>query len=381
MSLAATKNSGKAHNVEERVKRTEGNILELKELRKEFADSGGKTVVAVNGLSLRCEAGELVTLCGPSGCGKTTTLRSVAGLETPTAGDILLGGKRMNSVPANRRNVGMVFQSYALFPHMTVFKNVAYPLEIRKEHRDSTANRVYEALSRVGLAELKDRYPNRMSGGQQQRVALARALVVEPELLLFDEPLSNLDAKLRHRVRTDIREVQKKSGITSLYVTHDQNEAMAISDRIAIMEDGDILQIGEPRDVYYHPVTRFVADFLGKANFVSALVRGHQNGLTAVELDIGLLLKVSSPPFQCHEGDKVIAVIRPEAVQIGPPNGRIRGKIVTVEFQGSTIEYVVAVGDNTLQITEISGSRDDVFNVGEIVGIEIRHKHVSILQG
>ena len=360
--------------------RTEGNVLELKGLRKEFADSDRKTVVAVNNLNLRCEAGELVSLCGPSGCGKTTTLRSVAGLETPTAGDIVLGGKRINSVPANRRNVGMVFQSYALFPHLTVFKNVAYPLEIRKERRDRTAARVDDALLRVGLSELKDRYPNRMSGGQQQRVALARALVVEPGLLLFDEPLSNLDAKLRHRVRTDIREVQKRSGITSLYVTHDQNEAMAISDRIAIMKDGDILQLGEPRDVYYHPTSRFVADFLGKANFVPAVVRGSLDGRTSVELNIGVVLNVSSPPFHCHEGEKVVAVIRPEAVQLGPPNGQIRGKILTVEFQGSTIEYIVEVGETILQVTEISGTRDVVFRNDEIVGNEIREKHISVLQ-
>ncbi len=239
---------------------------------KVFAAGTRREVRAVDDFSLAVERGELVTLLGPSGCGKTTTLRILAGFELPTSGDVYIEGQKMTHVPPQKRPTCMVFQSYGLFPHMTVFENVAYGLKVRRLPRREIKKRVSEVLSLVGLQGLEDRGVGQLSGGQQQRVALCRAIVIQPKVLLFDEPLSNLDAKLRKGTREQIRRIQKELGITSLYVTHDQAEAMSISDRIAVMNAGRLQQLGTAEEIYARPANRFVADFIGEANFLTAKV-------------------------------------------------------------------------------------------------------------
>ncbi len=258
--------------------------LELENIVKTFSSRGGVgEVTAVNGVSLGIKEGELVTLLGPSGCGKTTTLRLIAGFEFPTEGRILLDGSLINDLPPHKRDMSMVFQSYAIFPHLNVYENVAYGLNVQRRPKKEIEDRVARALGLVELTGLENRAPNQLSGGQQQRVALARALIMEPKVLLMDEPLSNLDAKLRLQMRTEIRRIQQQLGITSVYVTHDQVEAMTLSDRIVVMNDGAIEQIGAPTEVYRYPRTHFVADFIGRANFVSAVVRGYDKDSLVVE--------------------------------------------------------------------------------------------------
>ena len=256
-------------------------MINATDLSKVFLD-GAKEVRAVDGVSFTVPAGKLFTLLGPSGCGKTTTLRCIAGLETPSSGEIAIGkslvfdAKRGMSVPPNKRRIGMVFQSYAIWPHMTVFQNVYYPLKSKGFTRSQAKDRARSALESVGLIELEDRPAPRLSGGQQQRVALARALAGDPEVLLLDEPLSNLDAKLREEMRSGIRSLQKRIQITSLYVTHDQIEALTISDQIAVMHAGKIVEIGSPQDIYLHPKTRFAANFIGLTNIIPGQMKGEE---------------------------------------------------------------------------------------------------------
>ncbi|WP_048159803.1 ABC transporter ATP-binding protein [Thermococcus barophilus] len=252
---------------------------------------------------LKAKEGEFLTLLGPSGCGKTTTLRIIAGFEKPDRGEVLFNGRIMNEIPPYERNIGIVFQDYALFPHMTVFKNIAFGLELRKLPREEIEKRVRQAIKLVGLEGFENRYPEQLSGGQQQRVALARALVIEPKVLLLDEPLSNLDAKIRERLRGEIKRIQKELGITTIYVTHDQEEAMAISDRIAVMNDGRIEQVGKPLELYYHPKTEFVAKFLGLSNIIELEA---ENGKAC----LGKLC------FNVGKDGKVRIFFRPESVYI-----------------------------------------------------------------
>ncbi|MEN6599218.1 MAG: ABC transporter ATP-binding protein, partial [Rectinema sp.] len=244
-------------------------------LTKRFKSlDGSGEVLAVDDVNLEVKTGELVTILGPSGCGKTTTLRMIAGFEYPTSGSILIGDKDVAKIPPNKRGLSMVFQSYALFPHLTIYENVAYGLRVQKLPANEIRERTERALDLMQLTTMAKRYPSQVSGGQQQRIALARAIVIEPSVLLFDEPLSNLDAKLREYMRDELRKLQKRLGITSLYVTHDQSEAMAISDRVVIMKEGRIRQVGTPREIYAFPQSRFVADFMGKANFLEVEVLG-----------------------------------------------------------------------------------------------------------
>ncbi len=247
-------------------------FIEIKNLFKRF-----KKVVAVNHIELEVNEGEMLTLLGPSGCGKTTTLRCIAGLEKPEEGDIIIDGKPMLSqgfVEPSKRGIGMVFQNYAVWPHMKVYKNIVYGLKLQKIPKRSIQERAQQVLELVGLDGLEERYPGQLSGGQQQRVALARALVGNPKVLLLDEPLSNLDAKLREELRFEIKSLVRRMGITSVYVTHDQAEAMVISDRIAVMDSGNVVQIGTPYEIYEKPANRFVADFIGTMNFMSGEVSG-----------------------------------------------------------------------------------------------------------
>jgi len=284
--------------------------VELRQVGKHYG-----ALAAVDNISLRIESGQLVTLLGPSGCGKTTTLNLIAGFMEPDEGAILIGGKVVDAVPPHRRNTSMVFQGYALFPHLTVARNVAFGLEMRRVPKADIARRVTEALDLVQLGGMADRFPRQLSGGQQQRVALARALVVEPDVLLLDEPLSNLDAKLREEMRSEIRRVQQAVGITAIYVTHDQEEALAISDRIVVMNGGRIEQIGTPSEIYRAPQTEFVARFIGIANLLPARVEAVRDGQAVVVLETGTHLSLCAGG--AVPGASVTVMVRPEDMEIG----------------------------------------------------------------
>lgn len=297
--------------------------------------SGAKSA-AVDHVSLKVETGKLVTLLGPSGCGKTTTLRMIAGLEMPTSGKILIGGKDVTSLPATDRDVSMVFQSYALFPHMSVRENVEYGLKFSGYPKKEIGERGMAGLSLVGLQDFGARLPSQLSGGQQQRVAVARALVLEPQVLLFDEPLSNLDAKLRRKVREEIRDIQTRLGLTVVYVTHDQEEALAVSDRIIVMENAMIAQEGTPRDLYETPANAFVADFIGEANLLECAIAGIKGDIADVRL---CSLSFSMPARGLTPGKAKIAV-RPNRIGIGPAGekGALPARLVKVTYVGRHLE-------------------------------------------
>ncbi|WP_108661885.1 ABC transporter ATP-binding protein [Acuticoccus kandeliae] len=327
---------------------------------------------AVRGISFTLERHELVCLLGPSGCGKTTTLRLVAGLEMPTSGTILIGGKDVSAIPASQRNIAMVFQSYALFPHMSVVENVAYGLIAQRIGKKEARERALAQLELVGLAGYDKRLPSEISGGQQQRVAVARALVLEPDVLLFDEPLSNLDAKLRRRVREDIRDLQQRLGLTVLYVTHDQSEAMAISDRIIIMQGGEIQQWGPPRALYEEPATAFVADFMGDANVIGATTEAGPDGAAIVPLD-GLRL-----PSPLAAGQAVDVVLRPEhLVFTDAGEGTIRGTIRRASYLGAQCEYRVESALGPLLVIEHVG--DTIRAEGAEIGLTIDPRRARII--
>jgi iron(III) transport system ATP-binding protein len=332
----------------------------LKDVTKRF----GQTV-AVDRVSLEIEPGELVTLLGPSGCGKTTTLRIVAGLETATDGRVFIGDAEVTQLPPNARDVTMMFQSYALFPHLTVFENVAYGLRVVRKPEAEIRKEVHEILDLVGMPGMEKRSPSALSGGQQQRVALARSLVMHPKVLLFDEPLSNLDAKLRKRMREEIRLLQQRLGITAIYVTHDQAEALAISDRIVVMERGRISQIGTPLDLYHAPGNRFVAEFIGEANFLPATVDVSSGGWT--DLKIGpQSLRVQSRRVA---PGPVTVLARPEAIRIRNDGEGLMGTIQKVSYLGSSADYTVETTLGPILITdyEMAGG---VFPAGSAVRVE-----------
>ena len=315
-------------------------------------------VRAVDDVSVLVKSGEMLVLVGPSGCGKTTCLRCVAGLERPTAGAITIGDQVVTAiergifVPPERREIGMVFQSYAIWPHMTVFENVAYPLRAMGVAKADIKSQVEAALKLTRLEALASRYSSQISGGQQQRVALARSLVAQPKLLLFDEPLSNLDANLRIQMREEIKELQQRLKFTAFYVTHDQAEAMAIADRIAVVDGGRIRQIGTPQEVYERPVSAFVAAFMGAANLFSGVVRGHDDGATIVEIDGGLTAPVARNGSAV--GHQVQISIRPEAFRIhggvGEGNGEWAGQIASAIYVGNVIIYRVRVGPHLVEV-------------------------------
>ncbi|KRE74754.1 ABC transporter ATP-binding protein [Paenibacillus sp. Soil750] len=300
------------------------------------------TAKAVNDAHLTIQEGEFFTLLGPSGCGKTTLLRTIAGFYRQEEGDIYFGDRKINDVPTHERNIGMVFQNYAIFPHMTVFENVAYGLKARNVNKKETEQRVMEALEMVQLQHLRDRVPSNMSGGQQQRIALARAIVIRPGLLLMDEPLSNLDAKLRIKMRSDIRRLQKELNITTIYVTHDQEEALAVSDRIAVMSEGIIQQIAPPEDIYAYPANQFVANFIGTSNFIEAECRGTSSDQNEAEIQL-LGTSFRLPLLKPYEGKSMFS-LRPERIRLESENtgeNLIRGTVKSVTFLGEKVSYLI----------------------------------------
>ena len=326
-------------------------------------------VTAVADVSLAIDQGEFVTLLGPSGCGKTTTLRLIAGFEVPTQGHISLDGRSLDNVPPNRRDMAMVFQSYALFPHLTVFENIAYGLRLKKLSSVDMRRKIAEALRLTELTGLEQRAPNQLSGGQQQRVALARALVMEPKVLLFDEPLSNLDAKLREQMRTEIRRIQQTLGITSVYVTHDQAEAMTLSDRIVVMHQGRIVQIGTASEIYRQPASTFVADFIGKANFLSTHVVGTSpKGHLDLEV-LGRVLRLPLPHPPPGVGERVTLLARPEAILVAHSGDGYAGCIRRTAYLGPVVEYDIDVAGTVLVATQYDPRQ--VYPVGTEVRVQL----------
>ncbi len=325
--------------------------LKLDNITKRF----GK-VTAVNNVSLDIASGRLVTLLGPSGCGKTTILRMIAGLETATSGHIYLGGQEITHLPPNERKITMVFQSYALFPHMNVYENISYGLRVMRWPEEKIQAAVQEVVQMVGLEGLTQRESNELSGGQQQRVAVARALVLKPKVLLFDEPLSNLDAKLRKHMRGEIRNLQKDLGITSVYVTHDQSEALAISDDVVVMENAVISQKGAPKELYTRPANPFVADFIGEANLLEVEVLGIESEFARVRLDT---VDVSVPYFRPPQtGTRAKLVIRPEDIRISTEEiPGLKGVVKFAQYQGASNDYEIetAAGDLSINDYEAKG--------------------------
>lgn len=333
-------------------------------------------VTAVDNVSLSVQAGELVTLLGPSGCGKTTTLRMIAGLEMASSGSIKIGDKDVTQLPATDRDVSMVFQSYALFPHMSVMENVSYGLKISKFKKAEVIERAQEGLDLVGLAGYGSRLPSELSGGQQQRVAVARALVLEPQVLLFDEPLSNLDAKLRRQVRDDIRDIQTRLGLTVVYVTHDQEEALAVSDRIIVMNNAVIAQVGTPRELYDAPADAFVADFIGEANLLDATVLDVTDGMATVTLGDGQM-QISTPARESGVGPGRIA-IRPGRIQLLASNAAntLTGSVEKSTYVGSHMEYRVQTSIGSVFV--VADAEAD-FSIGDNVGVGFMSKGPVLL--
>jgi len=355
------------------------DYLVLENLVKIF-QSGKNALAAVDNLSVKVKEGELVTLLGPSGCGKTTTLRMIAGFEIPTSGKIFIEGKEISMIPPNQRPTTMVFQNYALFPHMTVFENISYGLKIHKESTQNIKEKTEKIINLVGLEGLSKRSPAHLSGGQQQRVSLASSLIMEPKVLLLDEPLSNLDAKLRVSTRLEIRRLQQRLGITSVYVTHDQEEAMTLSDRVVIMNAGRIQQVGTPQEIYAYPNNYFVADFIGKANFLTGKI---YKTLTSKEVEIevkGNMYKISPHNISFKEGEKILLLVRPEAVELKQkiPNS-ISGIIRQIVYLGSHLVYKIKV-DNDIFTVEITNPRDQRnFSIGEEVSLCFKENSLHIL--
>lgn len=335
-----------------------------------------KDFKAVDDISIDIIPGQFVTLLGPSGCGKTTTLRMISGFEEPDAGHIFVGENDVTHVPPNKRNTAMVFQNYALFPHYNVFDNVAYGLKIKKYDRKTIYNKVMAILELVELTGMEERYTNQMSGGQQQRVALARALVLEPSVLLFDEPLSNLDAKLRVSMRSEIRNIQRKMGITSVYVTHDQSEAMSISDSIIIMNKGIVEQIGKPHEVYQHPKNKFVANFIGEANFLHGKVTASGDGETAVTIaGVTITIPMNSDK---RPGDDCQLLLRPEAGTL-MEQGLLPCQVVSSTFMGSYQDYHLLVGGELVQVADNNPVNRTVFSPGENAFLDFSSSSIYIL--
>ena len=351
--------------------------VRLEHISKIYQDpKTGKEFYAVKDTNLTIEPGSFVTLLGPSGCGKTTTLRMIAGFESPDEGEIYLGDEPINELTPNKRDTAMVFQSYALLPHYNVFDNVAYGLKLRKVPKEEIHERVMRILKLVELEGMESRMTNQLSGGQQQRVALARALVIEPSVLLFDEPLSNLDAKLRVSMRTEIRRIQQEVGITAIYVTHDQSEAMALSDKIIIMNKGFVAQMGTPQEIYYHPVDEFVADFIGEANFLKGELKRVENGVAVLDIE-GNDCPVATDK-EMEPGKEYTIVLRPEAATLAGEGG-LPCKVVLSCFMGSYQNYHVKVGNTLVKLEEHNPKNKRIYQVGEECSLVFDPASVHVL--
>ncbi|MFN8473545.1 MAG: ABC transporter ATP-binding protein [Anaerolineae bacterium] len=325
--------------------------------------------VAVEGFNLEVGKGEFVSFLGPSGCGKTTTLRMIAGFETPTSGTIRLNDVIITTTPPNRRRVGMVFQSYALFPNMTVAENIAFGLTIARRPKEEINKRVAEMLALIKMESFGPRYPAQLSGGQQQRVALARALAIQPTVLLLDEPLSALDAKIRIDLRNEIRSIQRQLGITTIYVTHDQEEALSLSDRIVVMSEGHVEQIGEPFEIYNNPRTKFVASFIGTLNYVPAEVRESERGRVAID---GQEITLATKPIQSPPGSTVMVGLRPESLSLGQRNGNsnlLRGNVEHVAFLGPIVRIEVSLGAVSVHLDEFNSPQFQLPQMGDQVSL------------
>ena len=336
----------------------------------------GKDFYAVHDANIDIAPGEFICLLGPSGCGKTTILRMIAGFESPDEGEIYLGGEPINELTPNKRDTAMVFQSYALLPHYNIFDNVAYGLKLRKMDEATIKQKVTNILGLVGLEGMENRMTNQLSGGQQQRVALARALVIEPGVLLFDEPLANLDAKLRVDMRNEIRRIQQEAGITAVYVTHDQSEAMAISDQIIIMKKGVVAQIGDPHTVYYRPIDEFVADFIGESNFLRGKLTQKDGNAGVADIE-GHQVEIAD--VAKHQiGDDVVLVLRPESATLAD-EGALRCKVTLSRFMGNYQNYQVMVGNTLVKITDFNPKNHKIYEVGDQAFVKFGPKDVHVL--
>lgn len=360
--------------------------IRIKGLCKRF-ESEGQVVKALDHIDLTVPANEIFTLLGPSGCGKTTLLRCIVGLETPDEGEIRIGDEVVWSadkgiyVPPEKRDLGMVFQTYAIWPHMSVFDNIAYPLQVRGVRKRVIREKVANTLEFVQLSGLEQRSATKLSGGQQQRVALARALVAEPKVILFDEPLSNLDAKLREETRKQLRRFLGELDITAVYVTHDRVEALALSDRIAVLRSGQVAEIGLPQDIYFDAKSRYVADFIGRANQVAAVIQCHEGSLTWVETGMGMISSCQGEGLSV--GEKTTLCIRPELISVADQENRsesnvLQGEVEEVEFVGEVFEANIRIGDEQLIVRVEPGIK---VSPGDQIRIRLHPKHCMLLPG
>lgn len=351
--------------------------VHLKQVTKSFGN-----VQAIKDLNLSIKPGEFFTFLGPSGCGKTTTLRMIAGFYYPTTGHIYFDEQNVTTLQPNKRNIGMVFQNYALFPHMTVDENIAFGLRVRKIPKKEIEIKVNRIRDIVHLGEYGHRKINELSGGQQQRVALARALVIEPDILLLDEPLSNLDAKLREETRFEIKRIQSELGVTTIYVTHDQTEAMAMSDRIMVMENGEVKQIGTPQEIYNRPVNRFVSNFIGESNTIEAKIETVSADDITVQTKDGMRLRGKkqnvSPLAQLNREQTIYVSVRPELIQYGPGENEMVGTISFVEFTGLSAHYLVKMQNFTLKVM-ILNDGSPLKKVGEQIMLNIPSENLYFL--
>ena len=364
-------------------KQQKAAAIRLENISKTFYDRARDgEVQAVRPLNLEIKPGELTTLLGPSGCGKTTLLRMVAGFEEPSTGKIIIGDQDQTKIMANKRDIGFVFQNYALFPHMTILENVSYGLKLKGMPSLKVKEAVKEVLELVGLSGMERRFPNQISGGEQQRVALARVIVTRPRVLLFDEPLSNLDAKRRIQMRLEIKQLQQMLSITSLYVTHDQEEALAISDRIVVMNKGTIEQVGTPQEIYSNPQTMFVANFVGKTNALPMKVKSVQGQSVTVERD-DQSFQVQVGSLVLSPGRDVFALIRPEAVGVASMNAHegqaLRGKVKLVTYLGEKVEYDLDVQGQEIKSVIYDPQRGSMFSPGEEVAVVLPEHRMSIV--
>ncbi|MAZ04457.1 MAG: polyamine ABC transporter ATP-binding protein [Sneathiella sp.] len=357
------------------------SVVSLTNIVKRFG-----AFTAVHPMSLEIPEGSFITLLGPSGCGKTTTLRMIAGLLDPTEGDITIGGERVNDLPIHKRNLGIVFQNYALFPHKTIAQNVAFGLKYRDVSKADITKRVKDVLELVQLPDVGDRYPAQLSGGQQQRIALARAIIIEPDVLLLDEPLSALDANLREDMRIELKRIQQQTGITTVFVTHDQSEALAMSDLVIVMSEGRVEQVGPPEEVYNNPASEFIARFLGTSNILDARCTAALETSVTLEVpEIGAITLPKDRGRNVQEGEQVKLVIRAEKLNLCPQataaddRFAIEGSVETVDYQGQAARYFLRVGG--VQLQAINMIETTPFSVGEAVSIRVRPEDCVVLPG